>query len=1513
MPRFGLPASLLAILAFGSFPAAAPAGPCDPAWTPGLFAVRGTDAPVHALVVHDDGSGLSLFAGGEFAVAGRETVSRIARWDGTAWSAVGGGLDGIVSALAVFDEGSGPRLFAGGEFVTAGGVPASRVARWDGSSWSALGSGTDAPVRALAVFDDGSGAKLYAAGEFATAGGGAANRIARWDGASWSAAAGGLDGTVFALATFDDGGGTDLYAGGSFANAGGSPASRVARFDGAAWSALGSGMNTTSSVRALAVFDDGGGSDLYAGGDFTTAGGGAASRIARWDGAAWSALSSGLNSTVFALATFTEGATTSLFAGGAFSTAGGSPANRVARFDGAAWSALGSGIAGTVQALASFDDGSGPGLFAGGSVTTAGGVAASRIARWSGAGWTSLGRGIDNTVLTLAVFDDGAGAALHAGGLFTTAGEAAADRVARFDGADWAPLGLGIGGQVGALATFDEGSGERLFATGNFTTAGGAGANRVARWNGAAWSALGTGLSGPGLALVVFDDGGGPDLYVGGNFSTAGGVAVNSVARWNGASWSGLGSGMNGQVRALAVFDDGSGPALYAGGDFTTAGGAAANRVARWNGSSWSALGSGVNASVHALAGFDDGSGPALYAGGSFTTAGGAAASRLARWNGAAWSSVGGGMSDIVRTLAVFDDGSGAALHAGGDFATAGGVSASRVARWDGAAWSALGGGLGGGNVRALVPVEQGEGGRLAAGGDFTTAGGGASGFVGLFTAGDLPRIVAQPSSLTVCTGGAATFSVTATGTPPLSYQWRKNGVPITGATGSSIAIDPVSPVDSGTFDVVLTNGAGCTRTTLAATLEVHEPPAITTQPASLSGCEGGAVEFTVAAAGGGPFSYRWRKDGVDVPGATLATLAIDPIAIADAGLYDVVVMNDCGSATSDSALLTIDSAPSISRDPSGASVCEGGSVTFSVLAAGTPPFSYRWRKNGADLPGANGDFLAISPVAPADAGSYDVVVENHCGQATSVAAVLEVVFPPAITMHPSDQTACEGDAVTLSVAATGTAPFTYQWRKGGADVPGAVAASLVFPAIMPADAGSYDVVVANMCGAATSDPAAVSVVEAEADGLEFAPSILVGGGASTGRVSLVCPAPAGGAVVALESADPALAAVPPGVMVPEGESEALFLAQTAAVGARTVVLVSATYGGATAMASLTLLDPSRRCLDGAGASAAYFVDTGTGDGTLALGDGRTWTVDLTDVEGSALDGDRTFSLLVQNHAAGTSGETLAMTATIDALGPGGHFLESDDLGSVPRSGHAFDPGEVPGTFDLRIELTRLSDGRFEVVPSFRLPGGGFTLLDGGAWDTALAFDFPAARVAVAISDTGAGTLCFSPPAIASRSCRAGNVNARVGPVANVLFANGTAGDDPDRVVVVDAFEPFELRMERPTSRTTGQVGFALYAWVGVPSYRTQRRLPFALGRSCMPTPLTSDGPPNARQIWNNIGLRSALGEPTLPSSRAPSVVFSKPNGVRKRGSFFFQGFIADAASPNGQAAVTNGILLVSQ
>ena len=335
---------------------------------------------------------------------------------------------------------------------------------------------------------------------------------------------------------------------------------------------------TNNIVNALAVLPGG---DVMVGGEFTTAGGVPASRIARYNPTTgiWSALGGGMNSTnsvVSSLAVLPGG---DVLVGGFFITAGGVAANNIARYNPSSniWSSLGAGTSADVMAMAVLPSGD---VIMGGFFTSAGGAPASRIARYNPTTgvWSALGLGTDNTVRALMVLPSGD---VIVGGDFTTAGGVAANRVALYNPtlSVWSTLGTGTDNLILALAVLPSGD---VIAGGSFFTAGGVQANRIARCNPTTgiWSGVGAGTNGVVNALAVLPGG---DVLVGGVFSRAGGVFIGfGIARYNMTTevWSGgAGAGTNGGVNALAVLPGGD---VIVGGRFTAAGGVAANNIARY-------------------------------------------------------------------------------------------------------------------------------------------------------------------------------------------------------------------------------------------------------------------------------------------------------------------------------------------------------------------------------------------------------------------------------------------------------------------------------------------------------------------------------------------------------------------------------------------------------------------------------------------------------------------------------------------------------------------------------------------------------------------------------------------------------------------------------------------------------------------------------------------------------------------------------------------------------------------
>lgn len=353
------------------------------------------------------------------------------------------------------------------------------------------------------------------------------------------------------------------------------------------------------------------------------------------------------------------------------------------------------------------------------------------------------------------------------------------------------------------------------------------------------------------------------------------------------------------------------------------------------------------------------------------------------------------------------------------------------------------------------------------------------------------PTIVSPPADIAVTAGQSATFSVSAGGSAPLSYQWRRDGVDIAGATGPSHTTPPTVIGDDGAlFSVRVGNAAGAA-TSAGATLTVRASliaPALTTQPAPVTVTEGQTATFSVAATGSAPLAYQWRRNGVAIAGATAFSYTTAATTLADSGAaFSVVVSNGAGDATSDPATLTVNPIgpppmlPVIVTQPANANALVGQAATFSVVATGTA-LGYQWQRNGVPIAGATGASYTTPPTVTADNGAlFAVVVTSGSGAVTSVAATLAVRSgsAPVITGQPvAFMSLNVGGTGEFGVTATGVAP-TYQWRKNGVDIAGATATSYRTPPVGASDHGAtWSVLVCNTSGCVTSINSTLRVVD---------------------------------------------------------------------------------------------------------------------------------------------------------------------------------------------------------------------------------------------------------------------------------------------------------------------------------------------------------------------------------------------------------------------------------------------------
>ncbi len=333
---------------------------------------------------------------------------------------------------------------------------------------------------------------------------------------------------------------------------------------GNAWHALGSGLPENSS----AVLVDGA-DNVYAG----------SKGVYKWDGSNWNVLGGPMDNWVTALA---AGSGSDLYAGGYFSSAAGVPANLVAKWNGSAWSALADYLNGFHLNTLYYDKGNNI-LYAGGNIYKfIGGNYVQNLFRFDGSAWTSWGTGANLDVYSIG---PGPGGKIYAGGYFTLINGVSASRIASWNGSNWEALGSGLrenaadeSGVANCAAIVYDAVHNMLYTGGSFLYAGSVAAAGAAKWNGSSWSALGSGVNQYGIYALAYDPTHGV-LYAGGYFNTAGGSPAYYVAQWNGSAWQPLGNGMDGPVNSLAVDSSGN---LYAAGYFNIAGDVVANHVARW-------------------------------------------------------------------------------------------------------------------------------------------------------------------------------------------------------------------------------------------------------------------------------------------------------------------------------------------------------------------------------------------------------------------------------------------------------------------------------------------------------------------------------------------------------------------------------------------------------------------------------------------------------------------------------------------------------------------------------------------------------------------------------------------------------------------------------------------------------------------------------------------------------------------------------------------------------------------
>ena len=294
-----------------------------------------------------------LYVGGNFITADGDTVNGLAKWDGTAWTALGSGPGWPVLAITRYNG----ELYAGGAILNG-------ISKWDGNSWKSVGTGINGAVVGLNVYNG----KLYVVGTFDTAGGILSNMVAIWDGSSWSNIGTGLENFVAATIFYKG----ELYAGGNFEIGG---IREIAKWNGVNWEKVGNGFFGNSAVNTFEVYNN----ELYVGGYFIKANGNPGNYIAKWDGNTWSEVGGGMsggNGQIYDFVIHNN----ELYAVGVFTGAGGVVADHIAKWDGNEWCGLGSILNNNIGTVEVYNNE----IFIGGGFTLIDGDTLNYIAKWDG-------------------------------------------------------------------------------------------------------------------------------------------------------------------------------------------------------------------------------------------------------------------------------------------------------------------------------------------------------------------------------------------------------------------------------------------------------------------------------------------------------------------------------------------------------------------------------------------------------------------------------------------------------------------------------------------------------------------------------------------------------------------------------------------------------------------------------------------------------------------------------------------------------------------------------------------------------------------------------------------------------------------------------------------------------------------------------------------------------------------------------------------------------------------------
>lgn len=511
----------------------------------------------------------------------------------------------------------------------------------------------------------------------------------------------------------------------------------------------------------------------------------------------------------------------------------------------------------------------------------------------------------------------------------------------RLSEGEWTPLGQ-MSGPVCGMCWVPEGlagTPSGLYITGSVTIPEVGQLGPALRWSGEQWESAGSvAWEGGMTSIFLFDeDGSGPDEARLRAWSSVFGIGTQLMSL-EGGSWVPMftASNPNAQYHPLASFDpDGVGPAapelLFVGGATIDGCHPNAEAIYRWNSTSGESTflelcGTqfGPAITIHVI---PRDTGDWVFVGGALTQATDPLirltfpASGIVAWLGTSWLPLGAGVDGLVYDIDHFiTEDNQVNLIVAGDFTGAGRTAAKHVAIWsesDGQ-WHATGADMNA-PAHTIAVDNSGQHPSVLVGGDFVVAGGGIAKWLARYGKPESPVIHTEPSSITVESGTAVSFTVDATGVGSLSYQWWRDGAllvdsaTITGATTDTLHLLTPLVADAGTYDVLLTDDCGVVTSDPALLVVTCEAIAFGSTPASIAALVGESVSIAVELSGTAPLELQWLRnerpliDGVEYQGTQSSELTIASVVLEEAGVFRLAAENDCGTAQSEGIELTVE------------------------------------------------------------------------------------------------------------------------------------------------------------------------------------------------------------------------------------------------------------------------------------------------------------------------------------------------------------------------------------------------------------------------------------------------------------------------------------------------------------------------------------------------------------------------------------------------------------------------------